>query len=96
MMPNQNGERQGMSVQCEVTAKQAAGAEMGLFERWLTLWVFLCILAGIGLGHWLPAPFQAVGGLELARVNLPVAALIWLTVPVDEAATTGRPAVPPG
>jgi len=69
-----------MSVQCEVTARQTAGAAMGLFERWLTLWVFLCILAGIGLGHWLPAPFQAVGGLELARVNLPVAALIWLMI----------------
>ena len=69
-----------MSVQCEVTSKHAAGAQMGRFERWLTLWVFLCILAGIGLGHWFPAPFQAVGGLELARVNLPVAVLIWLMI----------------
>jgi ACR3 family arsenite transporter len=69
-----------MSIQCEVTAKHAAGAEMGLFERWLTLWVFLCILAGIGLGHWLPAPFQLVGRIELAQVNLPVALLIWLMI----------------
>ena len=69
-----------MSIQCEVTAKHTAGAQMGLFERWLTLWVFLCILAGIGLGHWLPAPFQLVGRLELAQVNLPVAVLIWLMI----------------
>lgn len=53
---------------------------MGLFERWLTLWVGLCIVVGIGLGHVLPAPFQAVGRMELAQVNLPVAALIWLMI----------------
>ena len=43
-----------MSVQCEVTAKQAAGAPMSVFERWLTLWVALCILVGIGLGQLFP------------------------------------------
>jgi ACR3 family arsenite transporter len=69
-----------MSSQCEVVAKQAAGAEMGLFERYLTLWVALCIVAGIALGHFFPAPFQFVGGLELAQVNLPVALLIWLMI----------------
>ncbi|MDD3449739.1 MAG: ACR3 family arsenite efflux transporter [Gammaproteobacteria bacterium] len=53
---------------------------MGLFERYLTVWVFLCIVAGIALGHQFPQPFQAVGGLELARVNLPVALLIWLMI----------------
>ncbi|MEW5726960.1 MAG: ACR3 family arsenite efflux transporter [Pseudomonadota bacterium] len=53
---------------------------MGLFERWLTLWVGLCIVVGIGLGHVLPAPFQAVGRMEVAQVNLPVAALIWLMI----------------
>jgi ACR3 family arsenite transporter len=42
-----------MSVQCEVSIKQAAGAPMSVFERWLTLWVALCILVGIGLGQWL-------------------------------------------
>ncbi|MEJ2398010.1 MAG: arsenical-resistance protein, partial [Gammaproteobacteria bacterium] len=41
-----------MSVQCEVTAKQAVGAQMPFFERYLTLWVFLCIIAGIALGHF--------------------------------------------
>ena len=53
---------------------------MGLFERWLTLWVGLCIAIGIGLGHVAPAPFQAIGGMEVARVNLPVAFLIWLMI----------------
>ncbi|MCU0836034.1 MAG: ACR3 family arsenite efflux transporter [Chromatiaceae bacterium] len=69
-----------MSTQCEVTAKQAAGSEMGLFERYLTLWVFLCILAGIALGHFFNGAFQAIGALEVARVNLPVALLIWLMI----------------
>ncbi|MGD8309138.1 MAG: arsenical-resistance protein, partial [Chromatiales bacterium] len=69
-----------MSVQCEVTAKQAAGSAMSLFERYLTLWVALCIAAGIALGHLFPAPFQAIGGVELAQVNLPVAVLIWLMI----------------
>jgi len=44
-----------MSAQCEVTAKAAAGAPMSFFERWLTLWVFLCIVAGIALGQLLPS-----------------------------------------
>ena len=69
-----------MSVQCESTAKKSAGAAMGLFERYLTLWVFLCIGAGILLGHLFQDIFQAIGRLELAQVNLPVAALIWLMV----------------
>lgn len=53
---------------------------MGFFERYLTLWVGLCIAAGIGLGHLLPAPFQFLGRLEVARVNIPVAGLIWLMI----------------
>jgi ACR3 family arsenite transporter len=53
---------------------------MSLFERWLTLWVALCIVVGVGLGYAAPGLFQAIGGLEVARVNLPVAALIWLMV----------------
>ena len=69
-----------MSVQCEVTAKQAAGAPMSVFERWLTLWVGLCILIGIGLGQWFPAPFQILGRLEVAQVNLPVGVLIWVMI----------------
>jgi ACR3 family arsenite transporter len=53
---------------------------MSLFERWLTLWVFLCIVAGIALGQWLPAPFEALGRLEVASVNLPVGVLIWVMI----------------
>jgi ACR3 family arsenite transporter len=69
-----------MSAQCEVTAKRSSGAQLGLFERYLTLWVGLCTVAGIGLGHLVPAAFQAIGGLQLAEVNLPVAVLIWLMI----------------
>jgi len=69
-----------MSAQCEVTAKAAAGAPMSLFERWLTLWVFLCILAGIALGQFVPGPFQALGRMEVAQVNLPVGLLIWVMI----------------
>jgi ACR3 family arsenite transporter len=69
-----------MSAQCEVTGARAAGAPLGFFERFLTLWVFLSIAAGIGLGHLFPAAFQAIGRMEVARVNLPVAALIWLMI----------------
>ncbi len=53
---------------------------MSLFERYLTLWVFLCIGAGIALGQVVPAPFRLLGRLEVARVNLPVALLIWLMI----------------
>jgi len=53
---------------------------MNLFERYLTLWVGLCIVAGILLGQALPQLFQAVGRLELARVNLPVGLLIWVMI----------------
>ena len=65
-----------MSVQCDVASKPA----MNLFERYLTLWVALCIVAGVALGHWLPGPFQAIGRMEVAQVNLPVALLIWLMI----------------
>ena len=54
--------------------------EMGLFERYLTLWVALCIIVGISLGHFLPNFFQLIGGLEIAHINLPVAVLVWLMI----------------
>jgi len=69
-----------MSVQCEITARKSAGAEMGFFERYLTLWVALCIIAGIGLGHLIPQVFQSVGRMEIAKINLPVALLLWLMI----------------
>lgn len=53
---------------------------MTLFERYLTLWVFLCIVAGIALGHVLPGLFSAISAMEVAQVNLPVAVLIWLMI----------------
>jgi ACR3 family arsenite transporter len=53
---------------------------MSTFERYLTLWVGLCIVVGVALGHALPAVFQAIGSAEIAQVNLPVAVLIWLMI----------------
>lgn len=69
-----------MSVQCETAARRAGGAAMGSFERYLSLWVALCIVAGIFLGHYFPAPFRFFGSMEIANVNQPVAVLIWLMV----------------
>lgn len=53
---------------------------MSLFERWLSLWVALCIVAGVGLGQLWPAPFQALARMEVAQVNLPVGLLIWVMI----------------
>ncbi|MDO8703978.1 MAG: ACR3 family arsenite efflux transporter [Sulfuricaulis sp.] len=69
-----------MSARREITDKRAAENPMGVFERYLTPWVFLCIGVGILLGRLFPDLFQAVGRIELARVNLPVAGLIWLMI----------------
>ena len=69
-----------MSVTCEISQKTAADSPMGIFERYLTLWVGLCILAGIALGYLLPGVFDALAALEYASVNLVVAVLIWAMV----------------
>jgi ACR3 family arsenite transporter len=53
---------------------------MGLFERFLTLWVALCIVAGIVLGQAIPGLFHALGNATVAQVNLPVAVLVWLMI----------------
>lgn len=53
---------------------------MSTFERYLTIWVFLCIAAGVALGHLMPGVFQVIGGAEIAKVNIPVAILIWLMI----------------
>ena len=53
---------------------------MNLFERYLTLWVGLCIIAGILLGQLLPGIFQVVASFEIARVNIPVGVLVWVMI----------------
>ncbi|PWB81106.1 MAG: arsenical-resistance protein [Methylocystaceae bacterium] len=53
---------------------------MSAFERYLTLWVALCIIVGIALGHFFPGVFHAIGSVEIAKVNLPVAGLVWLMI----------------
>jgi ACR3 family arsenite transporter len=68
------------AVAAPALAADTAKPGLGVFERYLTLWVAACIVIGIALGHWFPAPFQAIGRAEVAQVNLPVAALIWLMI----------------
>lgn len=58
----------------------STAAPMGLFERHLTLWVALCIIVGTLLGHFLPGAFASLAAAEVAKVNLPVAVLIWLMI----------------
>ena len=53
---------------------------MTIFERYLTVWVALCIIAGAILGYFFPNQFQVLASLEVAQVNLPVAVLIWLMI----------------
>ncbi|MDR7297847.1 ACR3 family arsenite transporter [Pelomonas aquatica] len=61
-------------------ASAPAPAPMSVFERYLTVWVLLCIVVGIALGQLLPGPFQAVGRMEFAKVNIPVGLLIWVMI----------------
>ena len=60
--------------------KAAAKPAIGFFERYLTIWVALCIVAGVALGQLLPDVFQGVASLEVAKVNLPVGVLIWVMI----------------
>lgn len=53
---------------------------MNIFERYLTVWVFICIVVGIALGQFFPAAFQLLGGMEFANVNIPVGFLIWVMI----------------
>jgi len=69
-----------MTAQCEIAAARASGGSLGFFERYLSLWVALCIVAGIALGHEVPALFRSVGRMEVARVNIPVGVLIWVMI----------------
>jgi ACR3 family arsenite transporter len=69
-----------MSASAHTRARQCTAAPLSVFERYLTLWVALCIVAGIVIGQVLPAPVQAIGRMEVARVNLPVGLLIWVMI----------------
>jgi len=69
-----------MSYPSEVTAKAVEDAPMSRFERFLSVWVFLCIVAGIAAGQLAPGLFQTIGRLEVAQVNLPVGLLIWVMI----------------
>jgi ACR3 family arsenite transporter len=60
--------------------KQHNIAPMSVFERYLTVWVFFCIIAGIALGQFFPSAFQTIGSMEIAQVNLPVGLLIWVMI----------------
>ena len=68
-----------MTARCE-SAGAPAPAPMSVFERYLTVWVLLCIVVGVALGQFFPSVFQAVGRMEIAKVNLPVGLLIWVMV----------------
>ena len=69
-----------MNLPGQATAHCPTPSPMSVFERYLTLWVFLCILAGIGLGQLLPDLVQSIGRMEVAQVNLPVGLLIWVMI----------------
>jgi ACR3 family arsenite transporter len=58
----------------------AAPAPISVFERYLSVWVALCIVAGVALGRLLPGVFESIGHMQLAQVNLPVGALIWVMI----------------
>jgi arsenite transporter len=69
-----------MSEAIATAAPSVNAPAMGTFERYLTLWVALCIVVGIALGRLIPGVFHMLGTAEVAHVNLPVAVLVWLMV----------------
>ena len=83
------------------TEKTSEASGLGFFERYLTVWVALCIVAGVALGQWLPAVPETLAKLEYAQVSLPVAVLIWamifpMMVQIDFAAILGVRRQPKG
>ena len=64
----------------ETAGRAPAASAMSGFERYLSVWVLLCIVAGIALGQFAPGVFQAIGRMEVAQVNLPVGLLIWVMI----------------
>lgn len=75
--PRSRAQRDSMNADTEAIA---APAPMSAFERYLSLWVFLCIVAGVALGQLLPMLARAVGRVEIAHVNVPVGVLIWVMI----------------
>ena len=69
-----------MSVGNQTAGRAPATSTMSVFERYLSVWVLLCIVAGIALGQFAPGVFQAIGRMEVAQVNLPVGLLIWVMI----------------
>lgn len=69
-----------MTAVTESASSMPAASTMSVFERYLTVWVLLCIACGIALGQLAPGAFQAIGRMEVAQVNLPVGLLIWVMV----------------
>lgn len=70
----------GLPDEVAVGATPISRPRLGLFERYLTVWVLLCIAAGTLFGHLFPERFRILGGMQIAHVNLPVAVLIWLMI----------------
>ena len=69
-----------MSVGTQTAGHTPAISTMSVFERYLSVWVLLCIVSGIALGQFAPGVFQAIGRMEVAQVNLPVGLLIWVMI----------------
>ena len=69
-----------MSVGTQTAGHTPATSTMSVFERYLSVWVLLCIVAGIALGQFAPGVFHAIGRMEIAQVNLPVGLLIWVMI----------------
>jgi ACR3 family arsenite transporter len=69
-----------MSAGGKAASAKPSALEMSVFERYLTVWVVLCIVTGIALGQSMPGLFQFFGRLEIARVNVPVGLLIWVMI----------------
>ena len=69
-----------MSAQYELAGTPAPRAAMNVFERYLSLWVALCIVAGVVLGQLFPSAVHAIGDMQVARVNVPVGLLIWVMI----------------
>ena len=68
------------SVPDTAASTRSSVENIGFFERYLSIWVALCIVSGIALGHYFPEPFKSLGRMEIARVNVPVGLLIWVMI----------------